>query len=172
MHTGDTGTGEHRHLPPQSLGDGYLNKSILGTEARVSGWRAHIHRTNVLSWPGLVTVQVEPITLRALSKVAEPGAKLPRGPIDILQAHGTIFRSGLLPQRLLIPPQIPWPPVCSTAVVVGRREPQPHTGHQALPSGRDKHCTPTPGGGEGETGGIRLPVTELQLQSLNSQSSK
>lgn len=97
----------------------------------MGGRRAHIHRANVLSWPGLVTVQVEPIALRALSKVAEPRAKLPRGSIDILQAQATIFSSALpLPEATDTTPKLLAPRVQHSSGG-GQEGAARCTGHQA-----------------------------------------
>lgn len=54
--------------------------------------RAWVHRADILSRPGLVTVQVKPVALGAFLQVAEPRAQLPQGPIDILQAQGCRMR--------------------------------------------------------------------------------
>ena len=77
--------------PPRPSGQ-YLYESVLGTEARVGGGGAGVHRADVLSGPGLVAVQVKPIALGALPQVAEPWAQLPQGPIGILQVSGAALR--------------------------------------------------------------------------------
>ena len=51
---------------PRSPSGGYLYESVLGTEARVGGGGARVHRADVLSGPGLVTVQVKPVALGTL----------------------------------------------------------------------------------------------------------
>lgn len=86
----------------------HLNEPVLGTEARVRSRRARVHRADVLTRAGLVTMQVEPIALGSLLQVAEPGTQLSWGPIDILMASVRAKAARACPVVLWFPGVVDW----------------------------------------------------------------